>query len=72
MSKGSKVECNITAGGTIHPETQQPPIVMVALGTGLAPMRAMIQDRHLALNNKEEVGPMALFFGNRHKATENL
>jgi len=45
---------------------------MVGLGTGIAPFRAMIQDRYNAKENKEEVGKMALFFGNRNKKNEFL
>jgi len=50
------------------PANHQQPMIMVALGTGIAPMRALVRDRLLAAQRGEKIGPMALFFGvrNRH------
>lgn len=45
---------------------------MVGLGTGIAPLRAMVQDRAVAKANGEKCGQMALFFGNRNKKNEFL
>jgi len=50
------------------PETHKTPMVMVALGTGIAPMRAFIEERAAAKKDGEECGPMALFFGARNRA----
>lgn len=60
----------MNAAGINYPQSTKPPIVMVGLGTGLAPFRAMIEDREVARVRGEEVGPMALFFGARHKRTD--
>jgi len=60
----------MNAAGINIPDTQAPPYLMVALGTGIAPMRAMIQDREVARLRGETVGEMALFFGARHKRTD--
>jgi sulfite reductase alpha subunit-like flavoprotein len=49
------------------PETHKTPIVMVALGTGIAPMRAFIEERAVAKKDGEECGDMALFFGARNR-----
>jgi len=49
------------------PETHKTPMVMVALGTGIAPMRAFIEERAAAKKDGEECGPMALFFGARNR-----
>ena len=45
---------------------------MVALGTGIAPMRALVRERVRAHKAGEKVGPMALFFGVRHKVIAQL
>jgi len=66
------LNCNMNAGASTIPEGQKKPYVMVGLGTGIAPLRAMVQDRYYGKKNGEECGPMALFFGNRHKKTEFL
>jgi len=39
---------------------------MIALGTGIAPMRALIQERKAAKLRGEQIGPMTLIFGSRH------
>merc|ERR1711904_117962 len=49
------------------PETHKTPMVMVALGTGIAPMRAFIEERAAAKRDGEECAPMALFFGARNR-----
>lgn len=40
---------------------------MIALGTGMAPMRALMQERKAAKMRGEPIGPMTLLFGSRHK-----
>lgn len=65
-----KLACNMHAGGITIPNGQEKPYVMVALGTGIAPMRAMVQERGLAKSQGEKCGPMSMFFGNRHYETE--
>jgi sulfite reductase alpha subunit-like flavoprotein len=60
----------MNAAGINYPQSPKPPIVMVGLGTGLAPFRAMIEDREVARKKGETVGQMALFFGARHKRTD--
>lgn len=62
--------CNMNAAGINVPDTQAAPCVMVGLGTGIAPLRAMIEDREVARTRGETTGPMALFFGARHKRTD--
>ena len=38
----SFIAAKVSAGGVNVPETHKPPFVMVALGTGISPLRAMI------------------------------
>lgn len=49
------------------PDTHKTPMVMVALGTGIAPMRAFIEERAAAKQDGEECSEMALFFGARNR-----
>lgn len=56
---------------TIH-EDQTPPIFMIALGTGMAPMRALMQERKAAKDRGEPIGPMTLLFGSRHEKGDFL
>lgn len=46
--------------------------MLVALGTGMAPVRAFIQERVAAKRRGEKTGPVYLIYGNRHKDTEYL
>lgn len=39
------------------------PMIMIGPGTGIAPMRALLQDRALLMDAGENVGPTILFFG---------
>eukprot|EP00434_Breviolum_minutum_P038930 symbB.v1.2.034545.t1/scaffold4481.1/size39164/1 len=64
---------NIGVRACVHPsavtlpEKHTTPMLMVALGTGIAPMRAFIEERAAAKKDGEECGPMALFFGARNR-----
>ena len=58
-----------TASFTL-PANPQVPMILVALGTGIAPCRALIRDRITAGERGEAMGPMGLFFGVRNRASE--
>jgi sulfite reductase alpha subunit-like flavoprotein len=45
---------------------------MIALGTGIAPMRALIHERAAAKARGETIGPMTLLFGSRHQKGDFL
>ena len=60
----------MNAAGINWPDTHQFPCLMVALGTGIAPMRAMVEEREVVRNRGEPTGEMALFYGARHKRNE--
>jgi len=53
----------IHASAVTMPDTHETPLVMIALGTGIAPMRAFIEERAQAFRDGEKCSPMALFFG---------
>lgn len=57
----------VQVAGFRLPLNARGPIVMVAAGTGLAPMRGFLQLR-AALKLEGRVGPMALVFGCRKKS----
>merc|ERR1712151_1057912 len=50
------------------PDTHETPLLMMGLGTGIAPMRAFIEERAAAKRDGEKCGEMALFFGARNRA----
>lgn len=55
------------------PAEPRTPIIMIGPGTGIAPMRALLQERHHALKvRKQEVGENILFFGCRRRDQDYL
>jgi sulfite reductase alpha subunit-like flavoprotein len=64
------VASKMNAAGITIPDTEALPCVMVGLGTGIAPFRAMVEEREVARTRCEPTGPMALFFGARYRATD--
>jgi len=54
------------------PPKHTQPVIMAGLGTGMAPFRAFIQERAYWQSKGEKVGPMALYFGSRHRSQEYL
>lgn len=69
-NKDEFVTGNIVAGGVHVPPHHKDPFVMVALGTGIAPMRAMLQERDTWKKRGEEVGKTAFYFGVRNSSNE--
>ncbi|RYC58691.1 hypothetical protein CHU98_g7518 [Xylaria longipes] len=65
---GSRIPCSVRRSNTgFHlPKNPGTPIIMVAAGTGLAPMRGFIQQRaYIAENNPGVLGAALLYFGCR-------
>ncbi|KAF0685521.1 Aste57867_22613 [Aphanomyces stellatus] len=54
------------------PSSSATPIIMIGPGTGIAPMRAFLQERQHQRNAGEAVGPTWLFFGCRRQAEDYL
>lgn len=70
---GSDLLAKVNPAAIQMPPDHTTPMVMTGLGTGYAPFRAFMEERkHVAEVEGGEVGPMALFFGARHKDTEFL
>lgn len=64
------IAANVVAGGVHMPSHHKDPFIMVGLGTGIAPLRAMMQERDVFQKRGEEVGPMAMYFGVRNSSNE--
>ena len=54
------------------PADPMKPVIGAALGTGLAPFRAFIQERQVLKSRGVSLGPMVLYFGARFRAQEFL
>merc|ERR1711957_262562 len=64
---GLRLPGKIHASAVALPDTHETPMVMVGLGTGIAPMRCFIEERVMASRAGEKCGEMALFFGARNR-----
>ncbi|KAE9290637.1 Sulfite reductase [NADPH] flavoprotein component [Phytophthora fragariae] len=69
---GQKLSVSVCSSVMKLPTNPEDPIVMAGLGTGMAPFRAFIQERAFLRSQGVKVGPVALYFGSRHKAKEYL
>ncbi|KAI3319402.1 cytochrome P450 [Xylariaceae sp. AK1471] len=73
---GSRIRCSVRRSNTgFHlPHDTSTPIIMIAAGTGMAPMRGFIQQRAcIAENNSQKaLGPALLYFGCRDYESDYL
>lgn len=70
VAEGSIVAAKINAAAIHIPDTHKYPMICAGMGSGLAPLRAFIQDRVHAKRQGEECGPIQLFFGSRNSEDE--
>lgn len=54
------------------PKDPVTPIIMVGLGTGLAPFRGFIQERHMIKQEGRHVGDTILYFGCRKRSEDYI
>ncbi|OQS06352.1 hypothetical protein THRCLA_01603 [Thraustotheca clavata] len=69
QTAGSKVVLKVSKGYFTHPESLDTPILGVALGTGIAFFRALLQHRS---QQQQSVARVRLYFGIRHAAKDFL
>jgi len=67
-----QVAAKVNPAAVHMPEDPMTPIVLTGLGTGLAPIRAIVQQRMTVRASGQEVGPMCLIFGARYQAQDFL
>ena len=66
LRPGDKVQMAVRPSAIFHlPLDPSVPVVMIAAGSGVAPMRGFIQERALQKEAGRDVGKMTLFFGCR-------
>lgn len=73
--KGDQISCltRSTLATFRLPSSTETPIIMFAAGSGIAPMRAFIQERaELKAANAGKLGPALLFYGCRHPEKDFL
>jgi len=64
---GSQVPVNVNVGTLRPPKESTAPMLLVGLGTGIAPMRALLRDRIVDKKKGLQVGPATLYQACRHR-----
>lgn len=72
LHPGTLLPCMVRPSAIVLPKDPAVPIIMVGLGTGLAPWRAVAQERVAQARSGLAVGPCLLFFGARYAKYEYL
>ena len=70
LEKDSQIYAFVRHSTFKLPEDSEVPLILIGPGTGLAPMRAFLQEREVLRSNGNELGNCVLFFGCR-KPTED-
>ena len=73
LHPGDKVQMAVRPSNAFHlPADPSIPVVMIAAGSGIAPMHGFIQERALQRESGRDVGKMLLFFGCRSPGEDYL
>ena len=73
LRPGGKVQMAVRPSNAFHlPTDPSIPVVMIAAGSGIAPMRGFIQERAVQKESGRDVGKMLLFFGCRSPEEDYL
>lgn len=65
---GTTMMCAVRQSAIVLPKDPVKPVIMAGMGTGLAPWRAVTQERICQHRQGNKVGPCHLFFGARYNA----
>lgn len=69
---GTAVPCTAICGTFQFPSEDTTPMVMVGLGTGIAPIRSFLQDKLYKKKQGIKTGPMVVYYGCRREYEELL
>lgn len=72
ITNGDVMSCAVKPAAMVPPSDPTKPILMAALGTGLAPFRAFLQHRELLKKKHGKVADSVLYFGARYERSEFL
>ncbi|KAI8619558.1 hypothetical protein BC830DRAFT_1238096 [Chytriomyces sp. MP71] len=72
LRPGKTVTVSVKPSVMKLPSSNEAPVIMAGLGTGMAPFRAFVEERAYQKALGHKVGPMVLYFGARHRAEEWL
>jgi len=72
VAAGKKIACAVVCGTFHFPAEDTTPMVMVGLGTGIAPIRSFVQDKLYKKSKGIKTGPMIVFYGCRRYEEELL
>lgn len=72
LQPGDQIAVSVCSSVMKLPKSMMDPIIMAGLGTGMAPFRAFLQEKAYLKSLGYRVGPIALYFGSRHRAKEYL
>merc|ERR1719376_1605883 len=57
---------------TVHECTEEKPVIVAGMGTGLAPFRAFMQHKAWLRQQSKPCGPLSVYFGCRYRARDYL
>ncbi|OMJ11487.1 putative sulfite reductase [NADPH] flavoprotein component [Smittium culicis] len=72
LKVGDEIKVSVKPSAMKLPQDDMKPVIMAGLGTGMAPFKAFIEERAYRKAQGIEIGPMALYFGSRHRKMEYL
>lgn len=72
LSVGSELVVSVKPSVMKLPPSPKQPVIMSGLGTGLAPFKAIVEEKLWQKEQGEEIGEVYLFLGSRHKREEYL